>query len=77
MRLKVLVAPKEIQELEGEIEQLNAEKVEAIKAEAYEKAGEIKKLQQEKREKIEEINTRWEEEKNSSCPVVGEEERCV
>ena len=74
VRLKVLVAPKEIQELEGEIEQLNAEKVEAIKAEAYEKAGEIKKLQQEKREKIEEINTRWEEEKNSSCPVVGEEE---
>lgn len=74
VRLKAFVAPKEIKEIEQEIEQLNLAKENAIRAEAYEKAGEIKKKQERKREKIEKIKARWEKEKTGRRPVVGESE---
>lgn len=74
VRLKTYIAPKEIKEIEQEIEQLGLAKENAIRAEAYEKAGEIKKKQERKREKIERIKARWEKEKTGKRPVVGESE---
>ena len=49
--------PEEIKGLEKEIEALEAQKEAAVKAEAYEKAGEIKKKQQKRRDKIDRIRT--------------------
>ena len=66
VRLTVYTEPAEIKELEEEIEELEGQKEEAIKAEAYEKAGDIKKKQQKKQEKIEKIREKWEKEKTST-----------
>ena len=74
LRLTVYTEPEEIKKLEAEIKKLEDQKEEAIKAEAYEKAGEIKKKQQKKQEKIEKIREKWEKEKNSRKLVVGENE---
>ncbi len=74
VRLGAYTAPKEIKELEDEIKELEKEKEEAIKSEAYERAGEIKREQAGKRQLITEITKRWEEEKKNHIPQVGEEE---
>ena len=74
LRLTVYTEPEEIKKLEAEIKKLEGQKEESIKAEAYEKAGEIKKKQQKKQEKIEKIREKWEKEKNSRKLVVGENE---
>ena len=64
--------PAEIKELEQDIENLEKQKVSAIKAEAYEKAGDIKRRQEKKREKIEKIRGKWQKEKLSRKLVVDE-----
>ena len=48
-RLDAYIMPEEIKALEAQIEQLTTDKEEAIKAEAYEQAGEIKKKQLKKK----------------------------
>lgn len=72
VRLAAYKAPKEIKELDEAIEALNKEKEEAIRTEAYERAGEIKKEQQEKRERKEQILNEWEKEKKERVLVVSE-----
>lgn len=72
VRLTTYVEPPEIKELEQEIENLEQQKEAAIKAEAYEKAGDIKRKQEKKREKIEKVRSRWQKEKNSRKLVVDE-----
>ncbi len=74
VRLTTYVEPGEIKELEKDIESLEQQKEAAIKAEAYEKAGEIKRKQEKKREKIDKIRTKWQKEKTSRKLVVGEGE---
>ena len=74
VRLTTYVEPAEIKELTKDIEALEQQKEAAIKAEAYEKAGEIKKKQEKKREKIEKLRSRWQKEKVSKKQVVGEGE---
>ena len=74
VRLETYTPPKEIKALELEIEKLNKAKEEAIKAEAYEKAGEIKKKQQKKEERIEKIKAKWEKEKNSKPIAITAED---
>ncbi|MDD3252160.1 MAG: ATP-dependent Clp protease ATP-binding subunit [Lachnospiraceae bacterium] len=74
VRLTTYVEPGEIRELNQEIEVLEQQKEAAIKAEAYEKAGDIKKKQEKKRDKIEKIRAKWEKEKSSRKLVVGEGE---
>lgn len=74
LRLTVYTEPEEIKKLEEDIRRLDSQKEEAIKTEAYEKAGEIKKKQEKKRERIEKIRERWQKEKNSRKLVVGENE---
>lgn len=73
VRLGAFIKPEEISKTEAEIEKLEADKEEAIKAEAYEKAGEIKKKQIKKYEKLEKLNTKWQNEKNNRNLVVDEE----
>ncbi len=74
VRLTVYVEPKGIKETEEEIVALEKEKEEAVKAEAYEEAGEIKKRQEKKREKIAKLKEKWEEEKTSRVLSVDEGE---
>ncbi len=74
LRLTNFVEPEEIKVLEKEIEELEKQKENAIKTEAYEKAGGIKKKQAKKRERIEKIRDKWQKEKASRKLVVGEEE---
>ncbi|MEG0812300.1 MAG: ATP-dependent Clp protease ATP-binding subunit [Clostridium sp.] len=74
IRLTVYTEPEEIKKLETEIKILNEQKEEAIKAETYEKAGEIKKKQIKKQQKIEKIRESWRLEKESKKLVVGENE---
>ncbi|MDO5415935.1 MAG: ATP-dependent Clp protease ATP-binding subunit [Lachnospiraceae bacterium] len=74
VRLTNFVEPEEIKALEQEIEALEKQKEDAVKAEAYEKAGDIKKKQEKKWEKIQKIRTRWEKEKTSRKLVVDENE---
>ncbi len=73
VRLGAFIKPEEISKTEAEIEKLEADKEEAIKAEAYEKAGEIKKKQLKKYEKLEKLNTKWQNEKNNRNLVVDED----
>ena len=66
--------PAEIKSLTEDIDKLEIQKEQAIKNEAYEKAGDIKKRQQKKRERIEKIREKWQKEKTSRKLTVGEGE---
>ena len=59
VRLKAYTAPPELKDIEDEIERLEKEKEEAIKTEAFEKAGEMKKKQQEFKKKLEDAKAQW------------------
>ncbi len=72
VRLTNFVEPEEIKILEQEVQALETEKEEAVKAEAYETAGEIKRRQQEKKEEIDAIRSHWEQEKLTRKLVVDE-----
>ena len=74
IRLTTYVEPAEIKSLTEDIEKLEIQKEQAIKNEAYEKAGDIKKRQQKKREKIEKSREKWQKEKTSRKLTVGEGE---
>lgn len=74
IRLTVYAEPEEIKNLEEEVKKLEDEKENAIREEAYEKAGEIKKEQSSKLEQIEKLREKWQEEKSQRKLVVGENE---
>ena len=74
IRLTTYVEPAEIRSLTEDIDRLELQKEQAIKNEAYEKAGDIKKRQQKKREKIEKLREKWQKEKISRKLIVGEGE---
>lgn len=74
VRLMNYTKPEKIRELEAKIGQLEEEKEQAIKTEAYEKAGEIKKKQQKMRDRIAQIENKWQEERLSKKLIVGENE---
>ena len=73
-RLGTYVKPEEIVVLEEEIEKLELAKEEAIKAEAYEKAGEIKNKRNKKIEKLDKLQAKWQKAKENRNLIVGEEE---
>lgn len=73
-RLDAYIMPEEIKALESQIEQLTTDKEEAIKAEAYEKAGEIKKKQIKKKEQLEKMTKQWQDSINENNLIVGEDE---
>ena len=74
IRLTTYVEPSEIKSMTEDIDKLEIQKEQAIKNEAYEKAGDIKKRQQKKRERIEKIREKWQKEKTSRKLTVGEGE---
>ncbi len=74
IRLTTYVEPAEIKSLTEDIDKMEIQKEQAIKNEAYEKAGDIKKRQQKKRERIEKIREKWQKEKTSRKLTVGEGE---
>ena len=73
-RLSGFAQPDSIKKLETQIEQLEEKKEEAIKNEAYEKAGEIKQKQSAKREKLQKLVDKWNEEKANKKFIVDETE---
>ena len=72
VRLTNFVEPEEIKELELQVQALETEKEEAVKAEAFEKAGQVKREQQKLRAQIEAIRSKWEQEKTTRQLVVDE-----
>ena len=72
VRLSGFKEPSEIKDLEEEIAALEKQKENAIRTEAYEKAGDIKKKQEKKREKIEKIRAKWQKERSSKPMVVAD-----
>ena len=74
VRLMNYTKPEKVKEYEAQIDELEENKEEAIKKEAYEKAGEIKKKQEKLREKIKETLEKWEKEKETRRLIVDENE---
>ncbi len=73
-RLKSYTMPDEITKIEEQLNKLENEKEEAVKSEAFEEAGEIKKKQARKKTRLEKLKQKWEDDKNSSNIIVGEDE---
>ena len=73
-RLGTYVKPQNIVSLEEEIEALEEAKVEAVKNEAYEKAGELKTKRLAKVAELEKLTSQWQESRDNSNLVVGEDE---
>lgn len=73
-RLKSYTMPDEITKLEEQLNKLENEKEEAVKSEAFEEAGEIKKKQARKKARLEKLKQKWEDDKNSTNIIVGEDE---
>lgn len=74
VRLSVYTSSPEIKELEQEIKRLEEEKEKAIKAEAYEKAGEIKKQQEAAQEQLEKQKLLDEKQRQEKQMVVSDNE---
>ncbi len=74
VRLMNYTKPDKIRQLEEKISVLEEEKEQAIKTEAYEKAGEIKKKQQKLKDRIAQAEAKWLSERESGKLVVGENE---
>ena len=72
VRLTTYAQPEEVHKLEEDCKKLEEQKVAAIQAEDYEKAGEIKKKQEKKRERREKLLAKWEREKSSKKLYVTE-----
>ena len=74
VRLQNYTKPDKIKVYEAEIDGLEEAKEEAIKREAYEKAGEIKKKQEKLREKIAQTMEKWQKDKESKKLIVSDNE---
>lgn len=74
VRLKTYTAPPTIKELEEKISALEKEKEEAIKTEAFEKAGKIKNQQDKLKQNLEATKKKWQDKNSATRHEVGEEE---
>ena len=74
VRLSSYAMPDSIKKLESQISQLENEKEDCIRHEAYEDAGEIKKKQNKLREKVKKSREEWEKTKSEQQLFVGENE---
>ncbi|MCK5012489.1 MAG: ATP-dependent Clp protease ATP-binding subunit [Candidatus Omnitrophica bacterium] len=73
-RLKAMVAPPDVKELETEIEKLKQEKEEHIKSQDFEKAAKMRDLEREKRTKLEDVKSEWSKERDKVTLTLGYEE---
>ncbi len=74
VRLKAMVVPPDMKELEGEIEHLKTEKEEHIKSQDFEKAAKMRDLEREKRKQLEDIKSEWSKERDKVTLTLGYEE---
>ena len=65
--------PKEITDIEGQIEGLKSQKAEAIRSQQYEKAAELRDAERKLQEQLEAAKTKWEEEAKNNRVTVTEE----
>ncbi len=65
--------PKEIENIEKEIEQCEADKLLAVRSQQYEKAAQLRDDARKLHEKLEEAKRKWEEETRTHREVVSEE----
>lgn len=73
-RLKAMVAPPDVKELETEIEKLKEEKEEYIKSQDFEKAAKMRDLEREKRKKLEDVKSEWSKERDKVTLTLGYED---
>jgi len=73
-RLKAMVVPPNMKDLEDEIEQLKKEKEEHIKSQDFEKAAKKRDLERERRKKLEDIKSDWSKERDKVTLTLGYEE---
>ncbi len=74
LRLADYAEPAEIKKLSEEITKLESQKEEAVRAEEFERAGQLKKRQEKKEEKIAKIKEEWIKARRDKKLVVGENE---
>lgn len=73
-RLKVMVTPDDIKQMEESIEDLRKEKESFIKRQDFEKAAQLRDQERDVREKLEKRRTEWMSGRDSSSLVIGYEE---
>ena len=74
VRLSIYTSSPDIQKIEDELQALEAEKEDAIKSEAYERAGDIKRQQKELEQELISLNSAWEKQKQDVVLTVDENE---
>ncbi len=73
-RLKAMVVPPGMKELEEEIESLKKEKESHIKSQDFEKAAKMRDLERENRDKLEKIKSEWSQERDKVTLTLGYED---
>ena len=74
VRLSSYTSSPKVKELEKNVAELEEEKEQAIKDEAYERASEIKKMQKGLNDEMIRLNSEWEKVRSSEQLIVGENE---
>jgi len=74
VRLRGLVVPQNLKELEARVEELKIEKEAAIKNEEFEKAASLRDQEQKLREQLEEIRSQWKSNQGRQEAVVDEQD---
>ena len=74
VRLGALTAPPEIKELESSLENIGAEKKEAINSQDFEKAAELRDKEKEMNEKLSKLREEWQSKSSQSAGEIGEDE---
>jgi ATP-dependent Clp protease ATP-binding subunit ClpC len=73
-RLKGMVLPTELREMENEVERLRAQKEDAIRTQAFEVAARLRDAERKLRAELEERKTSWKEQRAKAKTMVGEED---
>lgn len=76
-RLKAMVVPPGMKELEQEIEQLKKEKEAFIKSQDFERAAKMRDQEREARNKLETVKNEWSQERDKSTMIIGYEDIAV
>lgn len=74
VRLRGLVVPQNLKELEARVEELKIEKEAAIKNEEFEKAASLRDQEQKLRDQLEEIRSQWKSNQGRQEAVVDEQD---
>jgi ATP-dependent Clp protease ATP-binding subunit ClpC len=73
-RLKAMVVPPNMKELETEIEKLKQEKEGHIKSQDFEKAAKMRDLERDQRKKLDDVKSEWSKERDRVTLTLGYEE---